>query len=134
MTNATTRRRAGVSGVIALAWSLASASGAAAFEGRYAGGVKSKATKEYSRSLDIKRRANGDFRVEAVVGTPDCTGVFDGVGAAGGDALAASQKEDNETCTLTIRRTKKGVSVEEDSRCLYFHGASCEFSGDYRKK
>ncbi len=113
---------------------LAAAKAAPAFEGRYVGGAWSKATKQYSQSLDIKRRGDGRFSVDAVVGTPDCSGVLEAIGAAEGDALKASEKQDNETCALTIRRTKTGVSVEEGDSCLSFHGASCEYRGDYRRR
>jgi hypothetical protein len=112
----------------AIAAALIFAGGAAAFEGRYVAGSKS-----YSQGLEIKRRADGRFDVTADVATKGCTGEFEGAGAADGDTLKAEAKFDNETCILLLRRTTKGVSVEED-HCLPFHGAACEFTGDYRKR
>ncbi len=103
---------------------------ALAFEGRYVAG-----SKDYRQELTIKHRADGRFDVTAVVGTEGCSGmVADALGAADGDTLKAEAKEDNYTCVLVIRRTKKGVSVEEEDGCLNFHGPSCEVSGDYRKR
>ncbi|WP_424360391.1 hypothetical protein [Methylocystis parvus] len=112
--------------IVALA--LVAASGAAAFEGRYVAG-----SKRYAQDLVVAKRADGRFGVKAEVATSGCMGEFEGVGALAGDALVAEAKFENETCALTLRRTKKGVSVEED-HCLPFHGAACEFSGAYRKR
>jgi hypothetical protein len=106
------------------------AQGALAFEGRYVAG-----SKDYRQELTIARHADGRFNVTAVVGTEGCSGmVADAIGAADGDTLKAEAKEDNYTCVLVIRRTKKGVSVEEGDGCLNFHGPSCEVAGDYRKR
>ena len=118
--------------IFALAFGAAipAAEAAFAFEGRYVAGDKS-----YRQELTIKRRADGRFNVTAVVGTEGCSGIVDNaVGAADGDTLKAEGREDNETCVLVIRRTKNGVGVEEDDYCVDFHGVSCDFSGDYRKR
>ncbi|MGJ0392804.1 MAG: hypothetical protein ACR650_08625 [Methylocystis sp.] len=101
---------------------------ASAFEGRYVAGSKS-----YSQEIEIKKSGDGGYSVEASVATRGCTGEFDGAGAVAGDLLRATAVLEKESCTLILRRKKKGVSVEEEN-CLPFHGASCEFSGDYRKR
>ena len=102
---------------------------ALAFEGRYVAG-----SKDYRQELTIKKRADGRFGVTAVVGTEGCSGlVADALGAAEGDTLKVETTDGNYTCVLVLRRTKKGVSVEDD-HCLDFHGPSCEFAGDYRKR
>lgn len=104
--------------------------GASAFEGRYVAGDKS-----YRQELTIMKRADGRFNVTAVVGTEGCSGLVENaVGAADGDMLKAEGKQNDETCVLVLHRRKKGVSLEEGENCTYFHGASCEFSGDYRKR
>jgi hypothetical protein len=101
-----------------------------AFEGRYVAGDKS-----YRQELTIARRPDGRFTVTAVVGTEGCSGIVEnGVGAADDGALKAEGREDGETCLLIVRRTETGVSLEEDDRCIDFHGPSCEFSGDYRQR
>ena len=104
--------------------------GAFAFEGRYVAGDKA-----YRQKLTIAKRADGRFSVTAVVGTEGCSGIVDNaVGVADGDTMKAEGKGDGGTCVLIIHRAKKGVALEEDEGCLAFHGASCEFSGDYRKQ
>ena len=113
---------------IALGAALLAADGAAAFEGHYIAGSKS-----YVQELRVAKQADGRFRIEADVATPGCAGEVEAFGALQGDMLKATAAFDTENCTLTLRRKKKGVSVEED-HCLPFHGAACEFSGDYRKR
>ena len=101
-----------------------------AFEGRYVAG-----SRDYRQQLTITKRGDGRFDVTAVVGTDGCSGeVADALGVADGATLKAEAKEDSYTCVLVIRRTKKGVSVEEGDGCLNFHGPSCEVAGDYRKR
>ena len=130
MTQSKRRSRSEAACALAFGAAILAAEGAFAFEGRYVAGDKS-----YRQELTIKRRADGRFNVTAVVGTEGCSGIVENaVGAADGDTLKAEGKEDNETCVLVLRRTKKGVSLEEDDHCIDFHGTSCEFSGDYRKR
>ena len=104
------------------------AHGAFAFEGRYVAGDRA-----YRQELTIKKRADGRFDVTAVVGTEGCSGFIDARGAADGDMLKAEAGFDGGTCVLTLRRTRTGVRVEAEN-CESFHGASCEFDGDYRKR
>ena len=104
------------------------AHGAFAFEGRYVAGDRA-----YRQELTIKKRADGRFDVTAVVGTGDCSGVVDARGATDNDTLKAEAKFDGGTCVLKLRRTNTGVSVKAEN-CDFFHGASCEFDGDYRKR
>jgi hypothetical protein len=104
------------------------AHGAFAFEGHYVAGDTA-----YGQELTIKKRADGRFDVTAVVGTEGCSGFIDARGAADGYLLKAEAEFDGGTCVLTLRRTKTGVRVEAEN-CESFHGASCEFDGDYRKR
>ena len=98
------------------------------FEGRYVAGDKT-----YRQELTIKKRADGRFDVTAVVGTEGCSGSVDARGAADGDRLKAEAEFDGGTCVLKLRRTKTGVSIQANN-CDFFHGASCDFDGDYRKR
>jgi hypothetical protein len=118
---------------LVVAVALMSAPDAFAFEGRYVSGSK-LSTGFYPQSLTIKKRPGGRFDVDAEAGQPGCSSYLDTVsGVATGDTLTAEGVQDGQKCTLTLRRTKKGVNVEEGEGCSYFHGAACEFSGAYRK-
>jgi hypothetical protein len=113
---------------VAFGAAFLAAGGAYAFEGRYVAGDR-----VYRQELTIKKRADGRFDVTAVVGTKGCSGFIDARGAAEGEMLKAEVEFDGGTCVLTLRRTKMGVRVEAEN-CESFHGASCEFDGDYRKR
>jgi hypothetical protein len=103
---------------------------AAPFAERYAA-----ESKGFSQELEINKLPDGSFDINAVVGNQGCAGSIVARGAADGDNLKAQAKTDNNaTCILELRRTKKGVSVDEGDNCSYFHGASCDFTGDYREK
>ncbi len=115
------------SSIVAFAAAFLAARGALAFERRYVAGDKA-----YRQELVIKKRADGGFDLTAVVGTEGCSGYVDARGAANGDALRAEALE-NKTCVLEISRTKEGVRVQSEN-CESFHGPSCDFEGDYRKR
>lgn len=115
------------SSVVAFVAASLAAHGAFAFEGRYVAGDKA-----YRQELEIKKRADGGFELTAVVGMDGCSGYVDARGAANGDTLRAESLEDK-TCVLAISRTKKGVRVQPEN-CESFHGPSCDFEGDYRKR
>jgi hypothetical protein len=118
--------KAAVSAILSAA--TLAAHGAFAFEGRYAGGDRS-----YRQELTIKKRAGGGVDVTAVVGTEGCSGLVEARGEAGGGALKAKAAFDGGTCVLTLRRTKSGVAVQTEN-CDFFHGAACDFDGDYRRR
>jgi hypothetical protein len=103
-------------------------SGASAFEGRYVAGSNS-----YSQDIEIKKSSDDSYNVRASVASQACTGDFDGAGPVAGDVLRATAVMETDKCTLVLRRTKKGVSVEEEN-CLPFHGVACDFTGEYRKR
>lgn len=102
---------------------------AMAFEGRYLnkrGGMEQEAT--------ITRRPGGDYKVVLDVAVRGCIGSFEGVGVSRKDSLLAQAHDpDDGGCKITIRKTRNGIAVKEDA-CSYWHGAACEFSGNYRKK
>ena len=101
---------------------------AMAFEGHYLnkrGGMEQEAT--------ITRRPGGDYKVVLDVAVRGCTGAFEGVGAKIKGGLLAQNHAPDDACKITIRKTRNGIAVKEDA-CSYWHGAACEFSGNYRKK
>ena len=103
---------------------------AAPFAGRYVGVFEA-----YLQELEITRRQDGSFDISADVGTRGCAGSIDARGAADGEIpKAQARTDDNAICVLKLRRTKKGVRVDEGANCSYFHGFSCGFAGDYREK
>lgn len=82
--------------------------------------------------MTIAPGPGGSYRVNIEVAVPRCIGSIDATGRLAGGKLVATATEGGETCTLTIEPRGAGLSVSE-SRCLYFHGASCEFSGSYQR-
>jgi hypothetical protein len=117
-----------LAGAVLFGAAVLAAHGAFAFEGHYVAGDKA-----YRQDLTIKKRPDGRFDVSAVVGAEGCSGLVDARGAVEGDVLKAEAGFDGGTCVLALRRTKMGVSVQSEN-CEFFHGASCDFDGDYRKR
>ncbi len=115
---------------LALALALAAVPAASfAFEGNWRGGRGN-----YQQDADITKTADGTWEASLTVGTPGCSGGFDGVGKVEGDALLLRPKEPfgaDDKCVMTVKRKGAGLEIEEDG-CLAWHGASCEFSGKYR--
>ena len=79
-----------------------------------------------SWSAVIVQNGEGKFKVSLKVSVrPSCSGDFDGDGTLQGNQIAVIDAENN--CEITISRNRKGISVEE-KQCLYWHGASCDFT------
>jgi hypothetical protein len=117
--------------LLLLALGVVSSSPSLAFEGRYRGGGGG-----YDQELIIKKRGVDSYAVELVVGTPGCTGAFDGIGRVEGARLAVRTPppaDPNDKCVISVSRRGAVLEVTED-RCTDFHGASCEFSGKYKKR
>jgi len=114
----------------ALALTLAATPAASyGFEGHHVGGRGN-----YRQDAEITKSADGKYEASLTVGTPGCSGGFDGQGKIEGEALLLSPKEPfgaDDKCRITVRRKGAGLDIEEDA-CLAWHGASCEFSGHYR--
>ena len=114
----------------AFALLLATTASASAFEGTY---------ETDHQSLKIRKEPGTKYEIKIDIGVRGCAGgivapatVKDGKlvstrGHTPGDLMQT------EACRLTVAKTKKGVRVDEDG-CRYFHGAACEFSGDYVRK
>jgi hypothetical protein len=105
---------------------LAVAGPAAAFEGSYQGGYD-------GQTLEIKKTGPKSYALSFTVALEGCAGGVDLNGTAKGKTLVAMAKEDDNVCTITVKKTAHGLSVAEDG-CLYYHGASCDFEGKYTKK
>jgi hypothetical protein len=106
------------------------ASPSLAFEGRYRGGGQG-----YRQDVTIKQRDADSYRVEFVVGTPGCSGYFEGKGRVEGAKLVVRTPADdiNGKCTVSILRKGPGLAVTEEDDCN-LHGASCEFAGTYHAR
>ncbi|RYE39759.1 MAG: hypothetical protein EOP21_10305 [Hyphomicrobiales bacterium] len=81
----------------------------------------------------ITPTGNGGQSVKLSVSAERCVGKLDAIGRMQGDALVASPPKTDDSCRITIRKTGNGISIDED-KCLYWHGAACEFSGPYGRK
>jgi hypothetical protein len=102
-----------------------------AFEGRYRAGGGG-----YNQELTIKKRSAGSYDVVLVVGTEGCSGYFEGIGAIKGAELAATSPppaDPDDKCVIDVSRHGAALDVTE-SGCVSFHGASCEFTGRYKKR
>jgi hypothetical protein len=102
-----------------------------AFEGRYRAGSQG-----YRQDLTIKRRDADSYNVELGVGTEGCSGYLDGIGRVEGATLVVRSPppaDPDDKCVVAISRKGVKLDVTEDN-CNYWHGASCEFSGIYKKR
>lgn len=99
------------------------ATSANAFEGTYSGG-------EGSQSLVIRKNSGNRYTLSMEVAIPGCQGDMIAKGRAKGKTLTAVHKSDGINCALTVKKTKRGVTLDEGT-CFVMHGASCQFSGDY---
>lgn len=112
--------------ILALTAALVIAGPAAAFEGSYQGGYD-------GQTLKIKKTGAKTYALSFNVAVENCAGGVDLNGTAKGKTLVAVAKEDDNVCTITVKKTAHGLSVSEDG-CLYYHGASCDFEGKYTRK
>jgi hypothetical protein len=112
--------------IMALTAALAIAGPATAFEGSYQGGYD-------GQTVEIKKTGNKAYTLSFNVAVEGCAGGVDLNGTAKGKTLVGVASEDGNVCTITVKKTARGLSVAEDG-CLYYHGASCDFEGKYTKK
>jgi hypothetical protein len=112
--------------ILACTVALAAAAPAAAFEGSYNGGYA-------GQTLVAKKTGPKTYALSFSVAIEGCAGGVDLNGKAKGKTLVATIKEDDNLCTITLKKTSRGLSVTEDG-CLYYHGASCDFEGQYTRK
>ena len=67
--------------------------------------------------------------VHVGVRAPGCVGEVIATGALNGSTLiAAPAKGDGDECVLILRFSRNALTIDE-SRCTYWHGARCGFSG-----
>jgi hypothetical protein len=81
----------------------------------------------------LEERAGGKAHLDFSVGLPGCAGAIEGDGVLEGRTftLVAPVENQENPCRLKITFGKK-ATVETEG-CTHFHGASCEFDGDYRR-
>ena len=109
---------------------LATTASATAFEGAY--------ETDY-QTLKIRKEPGTKFEIKIDIGAQGCAGGIVAPATAKDGKLVSTRGHvpgdlmQTEPCRLTVAKTKKGVRVDEEG-CLYFHGAACEFSGDYVRK
>jgi hypothetical protein len=101
-----------------------------AFEGRYRADARG-----YDQELIIRRRGAESYNVTLVVRTEGCSGFFEGAGRVEGATLVARPPpiDPNDKCVVSVSRHGAELEVTDDN-CASWHGASCEFSGKYRKR
>lgn len=77
----------------------------------------------------------GKAHLDFGVGLPGCSGAIEGDGAIKDNVFTYTTKVEGqeEPCTLTITFSGKSAASVESEHCGYFHGASCEFDGEYKR-
>jgi len=93
-----------------------------AFEGRY---------RTLGGSMTIRPAGAGVLKVDIEIGSRSCVGVISARGRPQGDRLVAEAKEYDDICRLDIRRRGRALTITESGSCAHFHGANCNYSGDY---
>lgn len=72
------------------------------------------------------------------VGTRGCAGNFTGIGELKGNTLRLrpyTREPESAACMITVTFDASGkTAAMEESSCLFYHGAACEFSGKLIKK
>ena len=81
----------------------------------------------------LEERPQGKAHIDFSIGLPGCAGAIDGDGVVEERkfTLVAPIENQEDPCRLTITFGKK--AVVETERCSSFHGASCDFDGEYEK-
>src|SRR4051812_8214376 len=80
---------------------------AVAFEGSYQGGYD-------GQTLEIKKTGVKAYSLSFNVAVEGCAGSVDLNGTTKGKTLIAVVKEDDNVCSITIKKTARGLSVAED--------------------
>lgn len=66
------------------------------------------------------------------VSSPGCSGSIEGSGSLSGGTLTLTKKENDQTCTITVKFTGNTAEVDENN-CSFYHGAACSFYGTLKK-
>lgn len=80
-----------------------------------------------SRSAVISPYEDDVIKLELNVNTGQCTGQMEGYGGIEGGKLIVTPPTQDDTCEIAITQTGSGIAVRE-TKCLNWHGASCNFS------
>lgn len=86
-------------------------------------------------ALDVNRET---FAVEFRVSQQGCFGSMSGIARISGNSLKITpyvkeSKEDKCKVSVSFGNSGKTLKIKEESSCLYWHGAECEFSGTLYK-
>ncbi|CAN7611701.1 hypothetical protein LJR090_005301 [Bosea sp. LjRoot90] len=93
-----------------------------AFEGRY---------RTLGGSMTIRPAGAGMLKVDIEIGSRSCVGAISARGRVQGDRLVAEAKAEGDVCRLDIRRKGRSLTITESGECVHFHGANCNYTGDY---
>jgi hypothetical protein len=87
----------------------------------------------YMGELTLAPRA-GKIHLEFLIGIPGCTGSIEGDGKLEKNVFTYSVPVEgqDDPCVLTITFDRRNATVASE-HCSYFHGATCEFDGKYRR-
>lgn len=71
-----------------------------------------------------------------VIGDGGCGGEVSGTGVVSGNKMALIARVPNigEMCRMVLTRSGSNLHVQEGSSCHYFHGLSCEFTGNAERR
>jgi hypothetical protein len=98
------------------------------FVGKYSAGKAG-----YRWTAVIAPGAVGAFKVKLEVTSPQCSGALETTGQLKGGAIVTAPPEKGDDCQITISKAGRGIAIKEN-KCLMWHGASCEFSGQLNRQ
>lgn len=105
----------------------------------------------YSLDITGKWHGKGDGMANDLVITPNgngyhasldtawangCTGNIEGDAVLTDSTLkiTGNDPDADAICTIDIKFSGKKASIKEGENCSYYHGVSCDFEGDLKKK
>lgn len=112
-------------------FALASPAAGFGFEGKYLVGDE-----DYHQFLDVEKSPDGRYGVRFDVSNRGCEGKLEGRGAVSNGALVIRPREPygaSDKCVVRAKRVGASLSVKEKG-CLAWHGAACDFEGDYEPR
>jgi hypothetical protein len=86
--------------------------------------------------LVVKPNVNGYHATLATAWANGCTGNVEGDAVLTDSTLkiTGNDSDADAICTINIKFSGKKASIEDSENCNYYHGASCDFYGDLKKK
>ncbi len=127
--SASTRRRVLACALLSVVVALPAAAGPSPEDFR---GTYSYAEDGITRSVSIEPYQDDVLHVQLSVNTGQCTGEMEGYGGIEDGKLVVTPPTQDDTCEIKISRSGSGITVRE-TKCLNWHGASCDFSAKLEK-